>query len=55
MDWRSVRFGMSAAEFIPGGRGGDGRSRWDAETLARGLNFTLTTDLGRLDLLGEIG
>ncbi len=28
--------------------------RWDAETLARGLNFTLTTDLGWLDLLGEI-
>lgn len=28
---------------------------WDAETLARGLNFTLTTDLGDLDLLGEVG
>ncbi len=28
--------------------------RWDAATLARGLNFTLTTDLGDLDLLGEI-
>ena len=28
--------------------------RWDAETLRRGLNFTLTTDLGDLDLLGEI-
>jgi hypothetical protein len=28
--------------------------RWDAETLSRGLNFTLTTDLGWLDLLGEI-
>ncbi len=27
---------------------------WDATTLARGLNFTLTTDLGDLDLLGEI-
>ena len=27
---------------------------WDAETLERGLNFTLTTDLGPLDLLGEI-
>lgn len=26
----------------------------DAETLAAGLNFTLTTDLGDLDLLGEI-
>jgi hypothetical protein len=28
--------------------------RWDAQTLARGLNFTLTTDLGDIDLLGEI-
>ena len=28
--------------------------RWDEETLRRGLNFTLTTRLGDLDLLGEI-
>jgi hypothetical protein len=28
--------------------------RWDAETLERGLNFTLTTSIGDLDLLGEI-
>jgi predicted nucleotidyltransferase len=27
---------------------------WDARTLHRGLNFTLTTDFGDLDLLGEI-
>lgn len=27
---------------------------WDVETLKRGLNFTLRTDLGDLDLLGEI-
>lgn len=27
---------------------------WDAETLRRGLNFTLTTDLGDLDLMGEV-
>jgi predicted nucleotidyltransferase len=27
---------------------------WDAETLRRGLNFTLTTDIGNLDLLGEV-
>lgn len=27
---------------------------WDAETLRRGLNFTLTTDVGDLDLLGEV-
>ena len=28
--------------------------RWDAETLRRGLNFTLTTSLGPLDILGEV-
>jgi hypothetical protein len=28
--------------------------RWDAETLRRGLNFTLTTELGDVDILGEI-
>jgi predicted nucleotidyltransferase len=28
--------------------------RWDLATIQRGLNFTLTTDLGSLDLLGEI-
>ena len=28
--------------------------RWDADTLQRGLNFTLTTTLGHIDLLGEI-
>lgn len=28
--------------------------RWDARTDQRGLNFTLVTDLGDLDLLGEI-
>src|SRR3989442_11802354 len=28
--------------------------RWDAETIEHGLNFTLTTDLGALDVLGEI-
>jgi predicted nucleotidyltransferase len=28
--------------------------RWDAATIRRGLNFTLTTDIGDLDLLGEI-
>jgi hypothetical protein len=27
---------------------------WDAETLRRGLNFTLTTALGDLDLLGIV-
>jgi predicted nucleotidyltransferase len=28
--------------------------RWDAATLQHGLNFTLTTTVGDLDLLGEI-
>jgi hypothetical protein len=28
--------------------------RWDAATIIRGLNFTLTTDLGDIDFLGEI-
>ncbi len=28
--------------------------RWDAGTIQAGLNFTLITDLGALDLLGEI-
>ncbi len=28
--------------------------RWDAATLKRGLNFTLITDLGALDVLGEV-
>ena len=28
--------------------------RWDAETLCRGLNFTLMTQLGAVDLFGEI-
>jgi hypothetical protein len=27
--------------------------RWDAETIRRGLNFTLTTRLGDIDLIGE--
>jgi hypothetical protein len=28
--------------------------RWDVETLRRGLNFTLVTSLGEIDVLGEI-
>ena len=28
--------------------------RWDAATITAGLNFTLITDLGNLDVLGEI-
>ena len=28
--------------------------RWDEDTLRRGLNFTLTTSRGDIDLLGEV-
>jgi len=28
--------------------------RWEADTIERGLNFTLTTSMGDLDILGEI-
>jgi predicted nucleotidyltransferase len=28
--------------------------RWDASTILAGLNFTLTTDLGDIDFLGEV-
>jgi hypothetical protein len=28
--------------------------RWDAATMKRGLNFTLTTSLGDVDVMGEI-
>lgn len=28
--------------------------RWESATIERGLNFTLTTDIGDLDLFGEI-
>jgi len=27
---------------------------WDEQTIKQGMNFTLTTDLGNLDLLGEV-
>ncbi|HJQ68116.1 MAG TPA: hypothetical protein VKA70_04055 [Blastocatellia bacterium] len=44
------------APLNPGLRGAPSELRfiWDAETLRKGLNFTLRTDLGDLDLLGEI-
>jgi hypothetical protein len=28
--------------------------QWDVETVKRGLNFTLTTDIGSIDLFGEL-
>ena len=44
------------APYAPGLRGApEGLPfQWDVETLARGLNFTLTTTIGPIDLLGEI-
>jgi predicted nucleotidyltransferase len=44
------------AEFHPRLRGApeDLPFRWDARTLRAGLNFTLTTEAGRVDLLGEV-
>ena len=29
--------------------------RWDVRTVRRGLNFTLETSMGNVDLLGEVG
>ncbi len=44
------------APYAPGLRGAPAGLpfQWNAETLARGLNFTLTTTVGAIDLLGEI-
>jgi len=36
------------------GAPGDLPFRFDVETIERGLNFTLTTDFGDLDLMGEV-
>jgi hypothetical protein len=51
-----VRTATALAPFHPYPRGAPPGLpfRWDAETLKRGLNFTLVTDLGWVDLLGEI-
>ena len=50
------RLASSLAPVIPRLRGApaDVPFIWDAETLKHGLNFTLVTDLGNLDLLGEV-
>jgi hypothetical protein len=51
-----VRVVQSLAPYQPYLRGAPSGLpfRWDAETLQRGLNFTLITALGPIDLLGEI-
>jgi hypothetical protein len=50
------RVAAALAGHVPYLRGAPGGLpfRWDAPTIARGLNFTLTTDLGAIDFLGEI-
>lgn len=44
------------APYAPGLRGAPANLpfHWDVETLDRGLNFTLMTTLGPIDLLGEV-
>jgi hypothetical protein len=51
-----VRLGAALAPYRPYLRGAPPGLPFvlDADTLRRGLNFTLTTDLGPLDLLGEM-
>lgn len=50
------RLAQALKPFQPHLRGApeDTPFRWDEETLRNGLNFTLTTSAGWLDLLGEI-
>ena len=51
-----ARLVSSLAPFTPRWRGApaDVPFIWDEETLRHGLNFTLETDLGNVDLLGEV-
>lgn len=51
-----ARVAGSIADFHPYLRGAPAGLpfRWDAETIVRGLNFTLVTDVGAIDFLGEI-
>lgn len=50
------RLAATLAPFHPRLRGApeDVPFLWDAETLRRDLNFTLKTDLGDIDLMGEV-
>src|SRR6266571_3663750 len=50
------RLARVLAPFHPGLRGAPSGIPfiWDGHTLRNGLNFTLSTDLGDIDLLGEI-
>lgn len=55
-DDNMARLAQSLSPFHPQLRGAPAGLPfiWDVETLRRGLNFKLRTDLGNLDLLGEI-
>jgi predicted nucleotidyltransferase len=50
------RLASALKPYHPSLRGAPARLpfRFDAETIARGLNFTLSTDLGDIDFLGEV-
>ncbi len=50
------RLASALAPFAPYLRGAPAGLpfQWDERTIARGLNFTLTTSLGDIDVLGEI-
>ena len=51
-----VRLATALRPFVPYLRGAPPGLpfQWDAETIQRGLNFTLVTSAGPLDVLGEI-
>jgi hypothetical protein len=51
-----TRLVAALTEFVPYLRGAPPGLpfRWDVETIERGLNFTLITSLGAIDILGEI-
>jgi hypothetical protein len=55
-DGNLARLARALAPYQPRLRGApqDLPFPWDDRTLRSGLNFTLTTDLGDLDLLGEV-
>ena len=51
----SACYRISAASPVPSQRPSGLPFAWDTKTIRNGLNFTLTTALGDIDLLGEVG
>ena len=51
---RKLVAGLSGLNPYPRGAPPGLPFQWDTETVSRGLNFTLTTRLGSIDLLGQI-